>query len=285
MPQNIVTTANINVRARMRRLLAPSFNEQSLSNQAPVLEMYAAKLLSRLQTIYDNESKAGKGIEVNILDWVNFYTMDIIGDLAIGESFHCIDGSDYHPWVKTLYNFFKGMILAAAASYFPLTKYLLQNFIPKQILEKQRQHTEFTNTKILQRLELKTQRPDLLTPFVRNMEHSRDKMSLREIQSTFAIILVAGSETPATTLLATFYELASHSGVQEKLFRILKQTFKSESEITVASTTHIPYLDAVINEALRLDYAVPGGLPRVAPEGGDIYAGHYVPAGVRCTLA
>ena len=43
---------------------------------------------------------------------------------------------------------------------------------------------------------------------------------------------------------------------------------------------NISFLDAVVNEALRLDYAVPGGLPRVVPEGGDIYAGRFVPGGV-----
>lgn len=172
------------------------------------------------------------------------------------------------------------MILAAAASFFPLTRFLLQHMIPKSILEKQREHTEFTNTKILQRLELKTDRPDLITPFLKDMKNSPDKMSLGEIQSTFAIILVAGSETTATTLLGVFYKLASNPQAQRKLSSLLRKLFNSEEEITVETTKAIPFLDAIINEALRLCYAVPGGLPRIAPEGGDIYAGHYVPGGV-----
>jgi hypothetical protein len=171
------------------------------------------------------------------------------------------------------------MILAAAASFFPLTRYLLQHMIPKSILEKQKQHTDFTNTKILQRLELKTARPDLITPFLNEMQKSPDKMTLGEIQSTFAIILVAGSETTATTLLGTFYKLASHPQVQDQLAGILKELFATEAEITVDSTKDIPLLDAVISEALRLCYAVPGGLPRI-PQGGDVYSGHFVPGGV-----
>ncbi|KAF2710683.1 putative RNA polymerase II mediator complex component Srb8 [Pleomassaria siparia CBS 279.74] len=283
MPQNIVTTVGINVRARMRRLLAPSFNEQALKAQSPVLEMYASILVKRLQAIY-NAPKPGGDVIVNMLDWVNFYSLDIIGDLAMGESFHCLDESTYHPWVRTLFNFIKGMIIVAAARFLPATEYLLQKFIPKAILERQRQHTEFTNTKILQRLELKTDRPDFLTPFLKEMAKSEDKMSLGEIQSTFAIILVAGSETTATTLLGIFYKLASHPEKQDKLYALLRERYASDSDINVESTKDFDYLDAIINEALRLCYAVPGGLPRISPPGGDTYVGHYIPEGTSISI-
>jgi hypothetical protein len=84
------------------------------------------------------------------------------------------------------------MIIAAAARFFPVTKYLLELLIPKNILEKQKAHTDFTNQKILSRLELKTDRPDLITLFLKDMETPPEKMSLGEIQSTFAFILTAG---------------------------------------------------------------------------------------------
>lgn len=281
-PQNIVTTTDIHVRARMRRLLAPSFNEQSLRKQSPVLEHYAELVVERLKLIVDRRPEGQESATLNMLNWINFYTMDIISDLALGESFHCLDSSTYHPWVTTLYNFFKGMIIASAARFFWITSLLVDHMVPRDIAEKQKQHTDFTNAKIAQRLESKTERPDLITPFLRDMEKSPEKMSLGEIQSTFALILVAGSEGTATTLLGCLFELASNPDVQEKLYQIVKQKFSVESQITVSSTANIPYLDAVINEALRLCYAVPGGLPRLAPEGGDTYAGHYVPGGVSC---
>jgi cytochrome P450 len=284
MPQNIVTTTDINVRARMRRLLAPSFSEKALRDQAPVVHDYANKLMERLGAIYEENRAVGKPTVVNMLDWTNFYTMDIIGDLGIGESFHCLDQSQYHPWVVTLFMFFKGMVYAAAARFFPITAFLLENLIPKNIQEKQKAHTDFVNEKIVSRLELQTNRPDLITPFLRDMKTSPDKMSLGEIQSTFAVILVAGSETTATTLVGVWYQLATHPELQDRLWKILSETFSSESAIEVESTKNIKFLDAVINESLRLCYAIPGGLPRIVPEGGDIYAGKYVPGGVSTSL-
>ncbi|KAF2109486.1 cytochrome P450 [Lophiotrema nucula] len=54
--------------------------------------------------------------------------------------------------------------------------------------------------------------------------------------------------------------------------------------VTTTDINHIEYLDAIINEALRLYYAIPGGLPRIALEGGDIYVGHFVPAGTKIAI-
>ncbi|KAF2451159.1 putative RNA polymerase II mediator complex component Srb8 [Karstenula rhodostoma CBS 690.94] len=283
MPPNIVTTADIQVRARMRRLLSTSFNGQSLLDQAPVLEKFANKVIDHLSAIHQDKTLRAEATVVNMLDWTNFYTMDIIGDLAMGESFHCLDQSAYHPWVKTLYMFFKGMIIAAAVRFFPGGWFLLQALIPKRLREQQKQHTEFTNAKIQQRVELKTSRPDFLSPFLREMEMSPDKMSLGEIQSTFGVILVAGSETTATTLVGCLYRLASNVTAQETLWSELKQ-FGSNQAITVESTKNLEYLDAVLNESLRLCYAVPGGLPRIVPDKGDTYAGFFVPGGTSISI-
>lgn len=282
MPPNIVTTPDIQVRARMRKLLSISFTAQSLLDQAPVLERYADSMIDRLLEIYHEKTLRGEETVVNMLDWVNFYTMDVIGDLAMGESFHCLEKSSYHPWVETLYMFFRGMIIAAAVGFFPGGRSLLQNLVPRYLRDQQKQHTEFTNIKIRQRLELKSGRPDFLSPFLRELDTSPDKMSMGEIQSTFGVLLIAGSEATTTTLVGCLYRLASNVTVQEQLWLELRRNFTSNDLITVESTKNLQYLEAVLNESLRLCYAIPGGLPRIVPENGDTYAGHFVPGGV-CT--
>ncbi|KAF1969947.1 putative RNA polymerase II mediator complex component Srb8 [Bimuria novae-zelandiae CBS 107.79] len=284
MPPNIVTTPDIQIRARMRRLLSTSFNAQSLLEQALMLQKYANIVIERLYAICEANPSRTENTVVNMLDWTNFYTMDVIGDLAMGESFHCLEQSSYHLWVKTLYMFLKGMIIAAAVRFFPGGWFMLQAVIPKSLREQQKQHTEFTNTKIRQRVELKTDRPDFLSPFLREMEMSPDKMSLGEIQSTFGVILIAGSETTATILVGCLYRLASNLTVQTKLWSELNRKFATDEMITVESTNSLEYPDAVLNETLRLCYAIPGGLPRVVPENGDTYAGHFVPGGTSISI-
>lgn len=48
---------------------------------------------------------------------------------------------------------------------------------------------------------------------------------------------------------------------------------------TEAQVKRLPYLDACINEGLRLHSTSSLGLPRTVPEGGMMVSGHYFPAG------
>lgn len=40
-------------------------------------------------------------------EWLNFLTSDIVGDLAFGAPFGCLEGSEYHPWVATIFHSIK----------------------------------------------------------------------------------------------------------------------------------------------------------------------------------
>ena len=275
MPENIVTTRDNRVRARQRRLLARPFSLQGMIDQSPVLENYIDVCMGKLKTV----SRKGP---VNMVEWVTFFTVDVIADLAIGESLHCLENAHYHTWVQTLHLFFRGMILASAISFVPGLETILYHTVAKPVLAKQREHSEFTNEKILHRLALKTQRPDFITPFLKDMEKvaPEDQLSIGEIQSTFAILLAAGSDTTSTSLCGLFYKMACYPKVQEELSQILRDRFKSEEEMTVASTGDIPLLDACIKEAMRLCYPLPGGLPRESPKGGSVFLGEFVPEGV-----
>lgn len=62
----------------------------------------------------------------------------------------------------------------------------------------------------------------------------------------------------------------------------IRSKFQREEDIVIQATKDIPYLEAVLKEGLRMCNPIPGGLPRMVPEGGDEYCGIYLPAGVCC---
>ena len=262
----------------MRKLLGTSFSANSLRSQQPTIEFFADLLIERLHTLLQDSEDQSRGVVVDMVDWINYFTVDVIGDLAVGESFDCLRNSNYHPWVKTLFNFVQGMVFAAATRFYPAVEWLFRMSLPKSVMELQRKHTEFVNERIHRRLDLKTDRPDFLTPFMKD-NVNYDNMSLGEIESTFAIIIVAGSEATATSLCGTLNHLVKpgNKAALEKLVYEIRSTFLREQDITIEATNHLTYLEAVINEGLRICNPVPGGLPRVVPKGGDIYAGYFFP--------
>ncbi|KAL8949002.1 MAG: hypothetical protein Q9222_004858 [Ikaeria aurantiellina] len=282
MPQNLITTLDPEAHARMRKLLNTSFSEKSLRSQYPIIEGYADLLINRLRASIETAAVPARGSVIDIVDWINFFTVDIIGDLAFGESFGCLESSDYHPWVKTLETFLQGMAYMAATRYYPSLEWLVLKMLPKKVMEMQRKHTELVHEKVERRLKLDTERPDFLTPFMRD-NVGFENMSIGEIESTFAILIVAGSETTATVLSGIINHLVKVQSrpILNRLVAEIRNTFKTEKDIAIGKLTDLVYLDAVINEGLRLCNPIPGGLPRVVPKGGGVYNGYFLPEKVK----
>jgi cytochrome P450 len=107
-PENLVTTINLQENQRMRKVVLPAFSERALRTQEPVIIKYAMYLMDKLQEIATAPENGAEGENINMNDWANFFAFDLIGDLAMGESFGCMEGSAYHPWVKMLYAYLKG---------------------------------------------------------------------------------------------------------------------------------------------------------------------------------
>ncbi|KAI7785175.1 cytochrome P450 [Diaporthe eres] len=84
-------TMNVSVQ-RFCRVLAHGFSAQSMLAQQPVIKQYVDQLFRRL-----HEASEGGTKPVDIERWFNFTTFDVIGDLAFGEPFGCLEDGTYHP--------------------------------------------------------------------------------------------------------------------------------------------------------------------------------------------
>ena len=121
----------------------------------------------------------------------------------------------------------------------------------------------------------------------RIMEHNDKKsgMTPEEIQSTFAFLVIAGSETTATLLSAAVNKLLDRRDVLANLTKEIRGRFPEESEISLDGLASMPLLNAVLEESLRLCPPVPTILPRLVPEGGEAMCGVWIPGRVSPSLA
>ena len=83
----------------------------------------------------------------------------------------------------------------------------------------------------------------------------------------------------SSTACAITYYLAHNPDVQSKLQVELDEALGHEDNPIASSeiVKRLPYLEAVINEALRLHSTSAMGLPRVIPEGGLHVSGKFFP--------
>lgn len=272
-----ILSANDADHSRYRRLLSHAFSERALLQQEWLVQTYVDLFISSLKKLaFKPETKY-----VTLNQWLNFTTFDVMGDLALGESFHCLENGAYDSWISILFTQFKAATLFVSLRFFGLDK-LVRPLLPKSLLKKRADHAKTANDRIHRRLDLGVkadeQRVDFMTYILR---YNDDKgMSVPEIEQTQRILVAAGSETTATALTGIVANLLRTPDVLTKLTQLIRRTFEHESEINAKRVAELRYLGDVIDEGLRLCPPVPLGMPRVVPDDGAEVDGHWLPGGV-----
>lgn len=100
--------------------------------------------------------------------------------------------------------------------------------------------------------------------------------------------IFAGSDTTAISTRAIIYYLLKNPECKQRLVDEINQ-FRSQGKIsdpvTLDEANNMPYLQAIMYEALRCHPAVGMSLPRVVPPGGTEIDGTYLAPGVSILLA
>lgn len=272
-----IVTANSANHGRQRRVLGHAFSDKALREQEPVLKSYTKLLISRL---YAQVYGAADGV-VDICQWYNYTTFDMIGDFAFGEPFNCLQDSKYHPWVAMIFESVKSGRFASVLKYFPRIAPIVKALvIPKHLIAKRYQNYYYTMEKVGYRLKQKSDRPDLISFMLRDDNPYKEPLTRSEIETNAAVIIIAGSETTATLLSGATYHLLRNPETYKKLTQEIRGYFKTPEEIGSTSTKNLPYLEAVIEESLRIYSPIPSGFVRQVPEGGAIISDRFVAGGV-----
>lgn len=264
-----------------RRLFSHGFSDRSLREQEPIIRGYVDMLVNGLE----RDSNNGK-TPLDMAEWFNWTTFDIVGDLTFGESFGCLENTTLHPWVRDMFTAIKGNTMMRIVRHIAGSGHDAATFLPRvmpgKTLQKWRQHLKFTRDKVNRRLNNTSPRPDFMDHILRRPEGKG--LTFPEMLSNSSIFIIAGSETTATLLSGAVYLLLRNPDKMKKLVDELRTSFTNDAMITIESASRLKYLPAVIEESLRMYSPVPEGLPRVVPKGGALIGGKFVPEGVRSSV-
>lgn len=109
-------------------------------------------------------------------------------------------------------------------------------------------------------------------------------MTQPEIQQTLILLLTGGTEPTASGMSGVAYNVLSHPRVLAKLREEVLANYQPGDEILNHKTSTMPYLNAAINESLRMYPPVPARFPRRTGAKGNSIDGHMVPPDVSCPI-
>ena len=255
----------------VRKLLSPGFSDRAMKAQEPVIGGYVDLLIQRLREKSVGEDSKTKA--VNMRDWIAYCTFDLIGSLAFGSDFGCLQDSTYHPYVAVMVNVVKDISKLQVLQTLGLVSFV--SFLLRQLggVKTLEQHEKVSRLKTEERVKLGAGQNDFMDGLVSK------NMDIKEIQENAGLMIAAGSETTATLLTGALYLLCKHPMVLEDLVSEVRGAFESEDQITLTSVNRLPYMLAVLKESLRRYPPIAGVAPRKVPRGGAVIAGKAVPQG------
>ncbi|KAF2430451.1 cytochrome P450 monooxygenase [Tothia fuscella] len=260
--------------ARQRRALAYSFSQKALLEQEDIVRGYVGTFVQKLGL------KADNGEQFNLVDWLNFTTFDIIGDLAFGEPFGCLKDEVFHDWVALIFDTIKIGAIEQATRRFaeagsPFQNWLV-NLIPKAVRARRRSHLTKSRDKVMRRLGKQTEHRDFIWYILQQREKRHSDLKDDEIVVNGALFIVAGSETTANLLSGLIARLLRNPDKYALLVKELRSTIRNQSDLTSENIMKLPYFEACLEEGLRIHPPVPAGLLRSVPKGGAIIDGQFV---------
>ncbi|PNP78706.1 hypothetical protein FNYG_08052 [Fusarium nygamai] len=268
-----IVNGNHEEHARYRRLYSPGFSARSLREQEPLIQGYVDMFIRGLSRLCEHGET-----RVDMVQWFNFVTFDIIGDLVFGEPFGCLENGAT-DWLAKLNQIEEAQMHFRIIQHMPylgrFARQIVNTMLSSDAVKGAEGHRKLTQQKVARRVNNNAPRPDFMEHILR--QPPGKGFTFQEMLSNSATLIQAGSETTATLLSGALFLLLQHPDKMKKLVNELTTAFKSDDEMTIENTDRLPYLAAVLEEGLRLYSPAVPGFPRQVPAGGAIIDGQYVP--------
>ncbi|KAI1245470.1 hypothetical protein MGN70_012360 [Eutypa lata] len=230
---------------------------------------------------------ADTGHPVDMSNWTSYLAYDVVGELAFGEKFGSLESeTDVMDLVK---NSLGVNFMIANIGHYPGQAWLVKNWVFETVMKwcgnKSPIEDFFTWTSraVQDRMSDKalSKRHDMLSYFIDMKDVNGNPANFREILLETHNIVGAGADTTSIGLRAALYFTCTRPIVYAKLQAEIDQYYDTRGlsgHITYTQTQELPYLKAVVKEALRLFPSISYQLLRKAPEN-MVIDGNVIPAG------
>lgn len=286
---NLFSTRDEKFHRDQKRPVANAYSMTSLLELEPAIDSCTQIFTSQLGKF------ANQKTPVDLGTWLQYYAFDVVGDVTFAKKLGFLEeGRDIDGMIEAIQGI---LVYASLCGQVPeMHPLLLGNplfpiLMPN--METWNQVLQFTLKAVNSRASLqrdgeldkeeKDGGKDMLSRWMAIHYSDPEKLSTRDIIVHLSTNVFAGSDTTAIALRAVFYLLMRHPMVMAKVQAEIDSATddqKLSNPISYReSVTHLPYLGAVLKEAMRLHPSVGLILEREVPKEGASICGKHFPSG------
>lgn len=253
--------------AAQRKALAPSFSTSSIKTLSPTF-WGKGLLLSRMWR-QELQQKGRNMQSIEIVDWMNRTTLDIIGEAGFGSNIDSLRNSEapfrraYRLAFNTDFNILQGL-----RSFFAFLKYL-----PLQVNRNVQISRQMIRSEANQVIETKRGMDpehagkDIISSIIKQDEDQMEAgnhMTSQDLRDQVRTFMGAGHDTTSTAVCWALLHLSKSPEIQQKvraeIYTFMPSLFDSAARDNIDSLPdpeRLPYLDNVCREALRYTPPIP----------------------------
>jgi cytochrome P450 len=267
----MASTRNVEAHKVRRRIWDKAFTAVALESYEPRLIRLTDKLIRQC------EAKDGSVFDISAE--VDHFTFDAMGDLGFSSDFGLIDRSNKESleWTHLLHSYMRMAVTVRPVPWFKeLYKWLP---IDRERKKNAFRFVRFTNRRFEARY-ARGQGPneDIFDYLMQADSQTGTALTMSQVAEESIVVVIAGSDTSSVAITFVFYYLMLNPDKYKKLQAEIDSLWDGTSDLTGQQVVpaRAPYLNAVINESIRLAHPDPHGNQRSTPQEGAVINGKYI---------
>ncbi|KAF7890487.1 hypothetical protein EAF00_008802 [Botryotinia globosa] len=245
---NLNTTREYGKHTLWRRIWEKGFVSSAIREYNTRVETHVDKMIQILLK--------ADGKEVNVSKAMDNLTFDIMADLSFSKHAGLQDGTGDNSYMSYVHKYMSfAVIIASLRNLAQLLTYMPETSDIRMFREK-------GERMLMERQEHGSTYRDIFSYLLSADPDGGEKFTQKELNSNANLIIIAGSDTTSSTLTQALRALAKEPRILSKLQREIDDLCSvtgQDKKITIDSIRNLEYLNAVVDEVLRLYNPIPSG--------------------------
>ncbi|KAJ9644915.1 hypothetical protein H2204_001377 [Knufia peltigerae] len=283
-PENpdIFTETRESVHGVKKRYAATPYSLASMQQCTDRIEGTEQLLISQLDKFTEDHKVCDLG------DWLHFFAFDVLGEVAFSKKFGFLEaGVDVDRAIKTIDDsqWYNGLIGQVPWLDHIFRRNPLWQFIPF-LATKNALVTRVAMGQLEKRTNPqgeKVEYKDLLNSLIEAQKQHPEALGKGDVFAIAHGAIFAGSDSTASTMQSFMWQVVSNKRVYEKLMKEILAADLSDM-VTYNEAQNLPYFQACLKEAMRINPAVGLNITRKVPLGGAELGCHKLPGGTEVAV-